>query len=109
MGAGKRAAGQLSEEGPSEVPEDGNDTGWGTAAHGQDCQADGGGFWGLELEYLPPGCPDLNAMEEKWRQMKHRTLDVPYVAMGNLRKEITHYLRYHMPVLQIENYLYRKL
>ena len=48
-------------------------------------------------------------MEEKWRQMKHRTLDVPYVAMGNLRKEITHYLRYHMPVLQIENYLYRKL
>ena len=64
---------------------------------------------GLELEYLPPGCPDLNAMEEKWRQMKHRTLDVPYVALGNLRKEITRYLRYHMPVLQIENYLYRKL
>ena len=64
---------------------------------------------GSELEYLPPGCPDLNAMEEKWRQMKHRTLDVPYVALGNLRKEITRYLRYHMPVLQIENYLYRKL
>ena len=64
---------------------------------------------GLEPEYLPPGCPDLNAMEEKWRQMKHRTLDVPYVALGNLQKEITRCLRYHMPVLQIENYLYRKL
>ena len=64
---------------------------------------------GLELKYLPPRCPDLNAMEEKWRQMKHRTLDVPYVALGNLRKEITRYLRYHMLVLQIENYLYRKL
>ena len=41
--------------------------------------------------------------------MKHRTLDVPYVALGNLRKEIARYLRYHMPVLQIENHLYRKL
>ena len=64
---------------------------------------------GLELEYLPPGCPDLNAMEEKWRQMRHRTLDVPYIALGNLRKEIIRYLRYRMPVLRIENYLYRKL
>ena len=59
---------------------------------------------GPELECLPPGCPDLNAMGEKWRQMKHRTLDVPYVALGNLRKEIARHLRYHMPVLQIENY-----
>ena len=68
-----------------------------------------GRLGGLELEFFPPGCPDLNAMEEKWRQMKHRTLDVPYIALGNLRKEITRYLRYRMPVLRIENYLYRKL
>ena len=64
---------------------------------------------GLELKYLPPGCPDLNAMEEKWKQMKRHVLDVPYVTLGNLRKEITRYLRYQMPVLQIGNYLYRKL
>ena len=59
---------------------------------------------GLELKYLPPGCPDLNAMEEKWKQMKRHVLDVPYVTLGNLRKEITRYLRYQMPVLQIGNY-----
>ena len=38
---------------------------------------------GLELKYLPPGCPDLNAMEEKWKQMKRHVLDVPYVTLGN--------------------------
>ena len=48
-------------------------------------------------------------MEEKWKQMKRHVLDVPYVTLGNLRKEITRYLRYQMPVLQIGNYLYRKL
>ena len=26
---------------------------------------------GVELQFLPPGCPDLNAIEEVWRQMKH--------------------------------------
>ena len=34
---------------------------------------------GVELQFLPPGCPDLNAVEEVWRQMKHAVLDVPYV------------------------------
>ena len=41
--------------------------------------------------------------------MKHSLLDVPYVTLGRLRREITRYLRYRMPTLQIENYLYRKL
>ena len=63
----------------------------------------------LELKYLPPGCPDLNSMVEKWRRMKHSVLDVPYVTLGSLRREITRYLRYRMLTLQIENYLYRKL
>ena len=29
---------------------------------------------GVELQFLPPGCPDLNAIEEVWRQMKHTIL-----------------------------------
>ena len=29
---------------------------------------------GVELQFLPPGCPDLNAIEEVWRQMKHAIL-----------------------------------
>ena len=34
---------------------------------------------GVELQFLSPGCQDLNAIEEVWRQMKHAVLDVPYV------------------------------
>ena len=34
---------------------------------------------GLELEFFPPGCPGLNAIEGLWRQMKHVVLDMPYV------------------------------
>ena len=26
---------------------------------------------GVELKFLPPGCPDLSAIEEIWRRMKH--------------------------------------
>ena len=37
-----------------------------------------GSLDGVELQFLPPGCPDLNAIEEVWRQMKHAVLDVPY-------------------------------
>ena len=29
---------------------------------------------GVELQFLPPGCPDLNAIEEAWRPMKHAFL-----------------------------------
>ena len=33
---------------------------------------------GTPFQFLPPGCPDLNAIQV-WRQMKHAILDVPYV------------------------------
>ena len=39
---------------------------------------------GVELQFLPPGCPDLNAIEEAWRQMKHAVLDAPYVRFGSI-------------------------
>ena len=29
----------------------------------------------VRLVFLPPDCPDLNAIEEIWRQMKHAVLD----------------------------------
>ena len=29
---------------------------------------------GLELEFFPPGCPDLNAIKEVLRQVKHAVL-----------------------------------
>ena len=63
---------------------------------------------GLELKFLPPGCPDLNAIEEVWRQMKHAVLDIPYVTFGKMCSDIDKWLNSSMPKLDIENYLYRK-
>ena len=35
----------------------------------------------VELEFFLPGCPNLNAIEEVWLQMKHAVLDAPYVSV----------------------------
>ena len=63
---------------------------------------------GVELQFLPPGCPDLNAIEEAWRQMKHAVLDVPYVRFSSMCSDIDKWLRSSLPKLDIEEYLYRK-
>ena len=58
---------------------------------------------GVELQFLPPGCPDLNAIEEVWRQMKHAILDVPYVRFSSMCSDIDKWLRSSLPKLDIEN------
>ena len=63
---------------------------------------------GVELQFLPPGCPDLNAIEEVWRQMKHAILDVPYVRFSSMCSDVDKWLRSSLPKLDIERYLYRK-
>ena len=63
---------------------------------------------GAELQFLPPGCPDLNAIEEVWRQMKHAILDVPYVRFSSMCGDIDRWLRSSLPKLDIEKYLHRK-
>ncbi len=63
---------------------------------------------GVELQFLPPGCPDLNAIEEVWRQMKHAILDVPYVRFSSMCSDIDRWLGSSLPKLDIERYLYRK-
>ena len=67
-----------------------------------------GRLGGLDLEFFPPGCPDLNAIEEVWSQMKHAVLDVPYVRFGSMCGEIDRWLKASLPKLDIERYLYRK-
>ena len=62
----------------------------------------------MELKFLPPGCPDLNAIEELWRQMKHAVLDMAYVKLSKMCEDIDNWLKSSMPKLNIENYLYRK-
>ena len=55
-----------------------------------------------------PGCPDLNAIEEVWRQMKHAVLDVPYIRLSSMCGDIDKWLRSSLPKLDIERCLYRK-
>ena len=38
----------------------------------------------MRLEYLPPKCPDLNAIEEIWWQLKMSVLSGPYVKFSNI-------------------------
>ena len=61
----------------------------------------------VELEFLPPGCPDLSAIEEVWRQMKRAVLDIAYTTLATMRDDITRWLASSVPVLDIERYLYR--
>ena len=61
----------------------------------------------VELEFLPPGCPDLNAIEEVWRQMKRAVLNIPYVTVAGMHEDIDRWLGSSVPVLDIEKYLYR--
>ena len=61
----------------------------------------------VELEFLPPGCPDLNTIEEVWRQMKRAVLDIPYVTVAGMLEDIDRRLDSSVPVLDIEKYLYR--
>ena len=63
---------------------------------------------GVELQFLPPGCPDLNAIEEVWRQMKHAVLDVPYVRFSSMCSDIDKWLKSSLSKLDIEKYIYRK-
>ena len=47
-------------------------------------------------------------MEEKWRQMKHAVLDIPYVTFGRMCSDVDKWLKPSLPKLGIENYPYRK-
>ncbi len=63
----------------------------------------------VKLVYLPPGCPDLNAMEELWRQMKRAVLSGPYVKFSKMRRDMKKWLGKELPSLDIFRYLYRSV
>ena len=55
---------------------------------------------GVELQFLPPGCPGLNAIEEVWRRMKHAVLDVPYVRFSSMCSDIDKWLRSSLDMIR---------
>ena len=64
---------------------------------------------GVKLACLPPGCPDLNAMEELWRQMKRAVFSGPYIKFGKMCRDIKRWLRDYIPRPDIFRYLYRSV
>ena len=62
----------------------------------------------IELGFLPPYTPQLNAIEELWRQMRHAILDVPYVRFSSMCSDVDRWPWPSRPKLDIETYLYRK-
>lgn len=63
----------------------------------------------VKLAYLPPGCPDLNAIEELWRQMKMSVLRGPYIKYAKLCSDIDEWLQHQLPSLDIYKHLYRNV
>ena len=59
---------------------------------------------GVELQFLPPGCPDLNAIEEVWRQVKHAILDVPYVRFSSMCSDIGKWPRSSLDMIRNRDY-----
>ena len=55
---------------------------------------------GAELQFLQPGCPDLNVIEEVWRRMKHAVLDVPYVRFSSMCSDIDKWLRSSLDMIR---------
>ena len=54
----------------------------------------------VRLVFLPPGCPDLNAIEEVWRQIKHAVLDTPIVKFHKMCEDIDIWLVESLPRLR---------
>ncbi len=61
------------------------------------------------LASLPPGCPDLNAIEGVWHQMKRAVLDAPAVKLHRMCGDMDRWLVESLPGLEIENCPYRKV
>ena len=64
---------------------------------------------GVELQFLPPGCPDLNADEEAWRQGKQVLLVSEYYrTFADMCNAVTTYYRTVRFKLDILKFAHRK-
>ncbi len=59
------------------------------------------------LHYLPPWSPQLNPVEESWRQSKREILDKHHESFSAFTDAITKYFKHHKFNLNIHNYLER--
>ena len=64
---------------------------------------------GMKIEYFPVGSPKFNAVEECWRQGKHKVLSNYYPNFQSLRHMISQYYRTKRFNLDIKKYLLRSM
>ena len=64
---------------------------------------------GIRLAFLPAASPELNAVEECWRQSKKDLLKASYVTLGRLRQTIDEYFANKTFGLDTLRYLMRSL
>ena len=60
-----------------------------------------------KLACLPPGRPDLNAMEGVWRQVKRAVPSGPHVKSSKMRRDVKRWLGDHIPRPDVFRYLCR--
>ena len=63
----------------------------------------------VRVEYFPVGSPQLNAVEECWRQGKHNLLSEHYPSFQSLKQVISNYYRTTRFNLDIKKYLLRSM
>ena len=61
----------------------------------------------IKIEYFPVGSPQLNAVEECWRQGKYNILSNYYSNFLHIKQVISHYYRTRRFNLDIKKYLFR--
>ncbi|HEY6534520.1 MAG TPA: hypothetical protein VIY08_01725, partial [Candidatus Nitrosocosmicus sp.] len=61
----------------------------------------------IKIEYFPVGSPQLNAVEECWRQGKYNILSNYYSNFLRIKQVISHYYRTRRFNLDIKKYLFR--
>ncbi len=61
----------------------------------------------VKMEYFPVGSPELNAVEECWRQGKCNILSSCYHSFLHIKKVISNYYRTKRFNLDIKKYLFR--
>ncbi len=61
----------------------------------------------IRIEYFPVGSPELNAVEECWRQGKCNILSNHYSSLSHIKQVISNYYRTRRFNLDIKKYLFR--
>ncbi len=61
----------------------------------------------VKIDYFPVGSPELNAVEECWRQGKNNVMSKHHSSLEHIKKIVSNYYRTKRFNLNIKRYLFR--